>query len=50
VRTAAVFDIRCEIAPARQACIDAHPTIAKICKAPDGAEMLWVDARPADCG
>ena len=50
MRTATVSDICREIAPARQAYIDADLTISKIYKAPSGAQLLRVDVRPADCG
>ena len=50
MRKATVSDICREIAPARQAYIDADLTIAKVYKSPNGAELLRVDVRPADCG
>lgn len=50
MRTATVSDICREIAPASQAYVDAGLAIAKVYRNAEGAELLRVEVRPADCG
>lgn len=50
MRAATVSDICREIAPASQAYVDAGLAIAKVYRNAEGAELLRVEVRPADCG
>ena len=49
MRTATTSDICREIAPARQAYIDAGLSISKVYRTVAGATIVRVDVRPADC-
>lgn len=50
MRAATTSDICREIAPARQAYIDAGLTVAKVYRNAEGEEILRVDVRPDECG